>query len=98
MLFRSVVKTANQAMSGIISGTAAESGTLVMRVIPPAGFTSNITDKTLTVTKGDVINIPVTITAPATAQLGMQKVLLQYRNANQSEMLAVAKLFVIKGN
>jgi hypothetical protein len=90
-----VIKTNGQALVGYVSGKAQNTGDLVLKVHAPDGFSSDWSQKTVKVKAGETINIPYTLTAPNPIGFGQHKVFLQYRYAEGSEVLGMAKILVL---
>ena len=90
-----VVKKGGQILLGAVIGTAQSTGDLTVRILAPAGFSSDWTQKTVQVKAGDTVKIPYSLTASNTVEFGRHKVFLQYRYTDGSEVLGVTKILAL---
>ena len=90
-----VIKTNGQALVGYVGGTAQSTGSLLIKIHAPDGFSIDWTQKTVSVKAGAAINIPYTLTAPNPVKSGQQTVFLQYRYADSNEVLGVTNILAL---
>jgi hypothetical protein len=83
-----------QTRAGTISGAAAKSGSLVVKLHLPAGLQSDWTQRTLAVTAGQAVALPFVLTAPTALLPGKFKVFAQYRYEQDTDVLAKAPVLI----
>jgi hypothetical protein len=94
--FEDAVFTApSSSRSGVISGTAARSGTLAVKLHLPTDLQSDWTQKTISVTKGQVIDLPFTLTVPNQLQIGKHRVFAQYKYDQDVDVLIMTPILIV---
>jgi hypothetical protein len=93
--FQNAVFTAPRtARAGVVAGTASRSGALTVRLHLPAGLQSDWVQKSITVTDGQTIELPFTLTAPEQLRVGKHRVFAQYKYEQDPDVLVKAPIFI----
>jgi hypothetical protein len=97
VVFQNAIFTAPKTTrNGVVAGTASRSGNLTVQLHLPAGLQSDWVQKSITVTNGQTIELPFTLTAPEQLQVGKHRVFAQYKYEQDPDVLVRAPILINK--